>query len=124
LQLGKFKIGREAEGDGEAGDTDETAEDTEGTPISTLACGVLSIGSAVTGIKISVFSAITAFSGAISSIEEAVADTPADAKPVSLREEVQECGSIVQEGAQETTMPLKVEVDEDPFKVSFSPTCG
>jgi hypothetical protein len=103
----------------------EDAEDAEDTQASTLACGVLSIGTTVTAaVEIPVFSAITTFSDAVDSVEKAVTDTTADAKLASLREDTQECVSIVQDEAQETTIPLEVKADEDPFKVSFSPTCG
>lgn len=74
-----------------------------------------------------VFSTTTAFSNAIDSINTAIADTTVVDMPDLLLEELPECVSIVQEEGQEpaalsqlATMPLLVEVDEDPFKVSAS----
>ncbi|KAH6882400.1 hypothetical protein BKA58DRAFT_464364 [Alternaria rosae] len=125
---GKFKI-REDEGEEESDDTDETA--VEGaevtqrkTEASRLPYGRPSTGSTVTPpAEKPVFSTTTAFSNAIDSINTAIADTTVVDVPDLLLEELPECVSIVQEEGQEpaalsqlATMPLLVEVDEDPFK--------
>ncbi|KAI4951885.1 hypothetical protein J4E91_003346 [Alternaria rosae] len=125
---GKFKI-REDEGEEESDDTDETA--VEGaevtkrkTEASRLPYGRPSTGSTVTPpAEKPVFSTTTTFSNAIDSINTAIADTTVVDMPDLLLEELPECVSIVQEEGQEpaelsqlATMPLLVEVDEDPFK--------
>lgn len=78
-------------------------------------------------VETPVFSTATAFGDAIDSINTAIADTPAGDVPDLLLEEIPECVSIVQDESQEPAMPsqvaimpVSVELDEDPFKVSVS----
>ena len=78
-------------------------------------------------VETPVFSTTTAFGDAIDTINTAIADTTADDVPDLLIEEIPECVSIVQDEGQEPAMPSQVaimpvlvELDEDPFKVSVS----
>ena len=111
--------------------TDETAVESteikERNEVSMLAYDMPSTGSAMTPTEIPVFSAATNFSNAIDSINIAITTTNAlettttgGTMSASMSDEPSQCERSVQEIAQEITMPPMVEIDDDPFKVSFS----
>ncbi|CAG5160481.1 uncharacterized protein ALTATR162_LOCUS5829 [Alternaria atra] len=131
LDSGKSKVNGEEDVDVKSHGMDETAVESteikERNEVSMLAYDMPSTGSAMTPTGIPVFSAATDFSNAIDSINIAITTTNAlettttgGTMSASMSDEPSQCERSVKEIAQGITMPPMVEIDDDPFKVSFS----